>query len=84
VFSLMFGVAILSLDATLPAPLAIGALAPARALTMISPGETDGALLGARIGVPLSKRASLSVSYDSRLGGGYTSHARTASLRLAF
>ncbi len=60
------------------------ALAPARALTMTSPGEPDGALLGARIAVPLSKRASFSVSYDGRLGGGYTSHAGTASLRVAF
>jgi autotransporter-associated beta strand protein len=60
------------------------ALAPTRALTMTAPGEPDGALVGARIGVPLSKAASFAISYDGRFGGSYTSHAGTATIRVAF
>jgi uncharacterized protein with beta-barrel porin domain len=60
------------------------ALTPTRSLTMSAPGEPNGVLLGARVGVPLGGRALLGFGYDGRFGGSYSSHAGTASLRVGF
>lgn len=60
------------------------ALAPTRLLDMSGPSELDGALLGARLGVPIAKGATLSLGYDGRFGGGYTGHSGTVGVRVNF
>lgn len=60
------------------------ALAPTRPLTMTAPGEPDGALLGARIAVPLGERATISLGYDGRFGGEYTAHSGNLGLAVTF
>lgn len=60
------------------------ALAPGAPLNMSAPGEPDGALLAAAALIRLAPAAQLSVVYDARLGGGYTSHAGRVGVRIAF
>ena len=67
-------------DRSLPVAFAI---APTRPLDMSGPGEPDGALLGARISIPVARGTSLSLGYDGRFGGGYTAHTGTIALRVS-
>lgn len=59
------------------------AAAPGRSLEMRGPDEPDGLLLGARLGISLAPRATLSIGYDGRFGGDYDAHAGTVGLRIA-
>jgi autotransporter-associated beta strand protein len=60
------------------------AIAPGRILDMSAPSEPDGALLGARLAVPLSPGTTFFVGYGGRFGGDYETHAGTAGFRVAF